>query len=89
MPSLYVFKSLTSYPWYATPDLEVWDGEQNKPPYDSVGKRDLLLHLDCHECMGLDGTHLRMLRELVEVIAELLFIIYQHSWSTGEVPEEH
>lgn len=27
-------------------------------------------------------------RELVEVITKLLSIIYQHSWSTTEVPED-
>ena len=37
--------------------------------------------------MGLDEIHPRVLRELVEVIAELLSIIYQHSLLTGEVPE--
>ena len=38
--------------------------------------------------MGLDEIHPRVLRELVEVIAELLSIIYQHSLLTGEVPED-
>jgi len=47
--------------------------------------RDLLLYLDCHKSIGPDGIHLT---ELVEVIAKLLSIIYQHSWSTGEVPED-
>ena len=42
--------------------------------------RDLLLHLDCHKFMGPDGIHLRMLRELAEVIARLYSIIYQCSW---------
>ena len=32
--------------------------------------------------------HVRVLRELAEVIAKLLSIIYQYSWSTGEVPED-
>ena len=38
--------------------------------------------------MGLDDIHPRVLRELAEVIAELLSIIYQHSLLTGEVPED-
>ena len=50
--------------------------------------RDLLLHLDCQKSMGLDRIHPRVLRELAEGIAKLLSIIYQHSWSTGEVPED-
>ena len=38
--------------------------------------------------MGPDGLHLRVLRELAGVIAELLSAIYQHSWLSGEVPED-
>ena len=38
--------------------------------------------------MGPDEIHLRVLRELAEVIAELLSIIYQCSLLTGEVPED-
>ena len=49
---------------------------------------DLLLQLDCHKSMGLDEIHLRVLRELAEMIAELLSIIYQHSLLTREVPED-
>ena len=50
--------------------------------------RELLLHLEYHNSMGLDGIHARLLREKVEVIAKPLSIMYQHSWSTGEVPED-
>ena len=71
------------------PDLEISNGEQSKPPMVQVETvRDLLLHLDCHKFMGPDGIHLRMLRELAEVIARLYSIIYQCSWSTREVPED-
>ena len=38
--------------------------------------------------MGLDEIHLRVLRELAEVIAETLSIIYQRSLLMGEVPED-
>ena len=38
--------------------------------------------------MGPNEIHLRVLRELVEVIAKLLSIIYQRSLLTGEVPED-
>ncbi|PKU48788.1 rna-directed dna polymerase from mobile element jockey-like [Limosa lapponica baueri] len=38
--------------------------------------------------MGPDGIHLRVLRELVEVLEEPLSIIYQQSWQTGEVPAD-
>ena len=49
-----VFKSQSSYSGGTLPpDLDIRDGEQNKPPMiqvESVG--DLLLHLDCHRSMG-------------------------------------
>ena len=38
--------------------------------------------------MDLDGIHLWVLRELTEVIAKSLSIIYQRSQSTREVPED-
>ncbi|KFQ36274.1 hypothetical protein N332_00979, partial [Mesitornis unicolor] len=47
---------------------------------------DLLHHLDIHKSMGPDGIHPRVLRELAEVLAKPLSIIYQQSWLTGEVP---
>ncbi|KFP36265.1 hypothetical protein N324_11210, partial [Chlamydotis macqueenii] len=50
--------------------------------------RDLLLQLDCHKSMGPDEVPPRVLRELAEVIAEPLSIIYQRSLLTGEVPED-
>lgn len=49
--------------------------------------RDLLPQLDCYKSMGPYGIHLKVLRELVEV-AKPLFIIYQHSCSIGEVPDD-
>ena len=45
-------------------------------------------HLDTHKAMGPDGIHPRILRELVEELAKPLSIIYQQSWSTGEVPDD-
>ncbi|KFQ83110.1 hypothetical protein N337_13196, partial [Phoenicopterus ruber ruber] len=47
---------------------------------------DLLRHLDTHRSMGPDGIHPRVLKELAEVLAKPLSIIYQQSWLTGEVP---
>ena len=37
--------------------------------------------------MRLDGILLWVYREMVEVIAKPLSVIYQHSWSIREVPE--
>ena len=77
-----VFKSQISYPQGTLPsDMEVLDGEKNKPPTVQVETlRDLLFHLNCHRSMGPHGIHLRMLRELAEAIAQLLSIIHQQSW---------
>lgn len=36
--------------------------------------------------MGTDGIHPRVARELVDVIAGSLSIIFQRSWESGEVP---
>ena len=77
-----VFESQTSYPQGTLPlDLKVSGGEQNNPPPTIQVKavRDLLFHLDCHESMERDGIHLRVLRELAEVIAKPLSTIYQYS----------
>ncbi|KFV70615.1 hypothetical protein N307_06238, partial [Dryobates pubescens] len=50
--------------------------------------RDLLSHLDPHKSMGPDGIHPRGLRELADELAKPLFIIFQQSWLTGEVPDD-
>ncbi|GAB0203928.1 mitochondrial enolase superfamily member 1 [Grus japonensis] len=49
---------------------------------------ELVCHLDTHKSMGLDGIHLKILRELAEELAKPLSIIYQQSWLTGEVPDD-
>ncbi|PKU44695.1 rna-directed dna polymerase from mobile element jockey-like [Limosa lapponica baueri] len=64
-------------------------GEQNEAPIiQREVVRDLLQHLDINKSVGPDGIHLRVLRELVEVLTEPLSIIYQQSWQTGEVPAD-
>jgi len=50
--------------------------------------RDCLSDLDTHKSMGLDGMHPRVMRELADVIAESLSIIFERSWRKGEVPED-
>ncbi|KFR03735.1 RNA-directed DNA polymerase from mobile element jockey, partial [Opisthocomus hoazin] len=53
---------------------------------DSV--RDHLSNLDAHKSMGPDGMHLQVLRELADVVAEPLSVIFERSWRTGEVPKD-
>ncbi|XP_064923730.1 SH2 domain-containing protein 4B isoform X1 [Columba livia] len=55
---------------------------------DEAWVREQLGNLDIHKSMSLDGMHLQVLRELAEVIAGLLSIIFAKSWVTGEVPED-
>ncbi|CAM4370604.1 unnamed protein product [Caretta caretta] len=50
--------------------------------------QDYLEKLDVHKSMGPDALHPRVLKELTDVIAEPLAIIFENSWPSGEVPED-
>ena len=49
---------------------------------------DQLSSLEIHESMDPDGMHPQVLRELAEVIARPLSIIFDKSWGMGKVPED-
>ncbi|KAK4822388.1 hypothetical protein QYF61_014158, partial [Mycteria americana] len=44
--------------------------------------------IDTHKSIGPDEIHLRVLKELADVLTKPLSIIYQQSWLTGEVPAD-
>lgn len=50
--------------------------------------REYLSKLDIHKSMGLEGMHPQVLRELADIIARPLSIIFDRSWQLGEVPED-
>ncbi|KAK4825598.1 hypothetical protein QYF61_000687 [Mycteria americana] len=69
------------------PESEDRDGDQNGAPImQGEMVTDLLHHLDTHKSMGPDEIHLRVLKELAEVLTKPFSVIYQQSWLTGEVP---
>ncbi|CAM5095950.1 unnamed protein product [Natator depressus] len=64
-----------------------WGGG-DQPSVEKEVVRDYLEKLDVHKSMGPDALHPRVLKELADVIAEPLAVIFENSWRSGEVPED-
>jgi len=62
--------------------------KEDLPSVEQNCVRDYLSNLDAHKSMGPNGMHPRVLRKLVDVIAEPLSIIFERSWRKGEVYED-
>ncbi|KAK4824798.1 hypothetical protein QYF61_019466 [Mycteria americana] len=80
----------TDRPWAAqSPEAEDHEcGNSDFPFVDTEIVRDQLYQLNVHKAMGPDGIHPRVLKELADVMAGPLSIIYQRSWESGEVPAD-
>ncbi|KAK4831911.1 LOW QUALITY PROTEIN: hypothetical protein QYF61_020058 [Mycteria americana] len=82
--------SNTDRPWSAwSPELE--DHECGNREFPFVGSKIVryqLYQLNVHKSTGPDGIHPGVLKELADVMAGPLSIIYQRSWESGEVPAD-
>ena len=50
--------------------------------------QDLLTKFNMYMSMGPDDIHPRILKEMADVVAEPLPIVFEKSWLYGEVPSD-
>ncbi|KAJ7418828.1 hypothetical protein WISP_57464 [Willisornis vidua] len=67
------------------PELEDHACENDQLPVNSVILQDLLVKLEPYKSMGPDGIHPRILKELADVIAKHLLMIFKWSWESREI----
>ncbi|PKU48534.1 rna-directed dna polymerase from mobile element jockey-like [Limosa lapponica baueri] len=79
--SVFTAQATPQEPWTLEESEKVWTKE-DLPLLEEGQVRKQLRRLDIHKSMGPDGIHPRVLRELAEIIAGPLSIIFERSWRT-------
>lgn len=62
------------------------DWGNDKLPANSELVWDFLFQMNAHMSIGPNGIHPRVPKELADVIARPLSIVFQRSWKSGEAP---